>query len=86
MIICKICNSEILGNGYCSQHSTGGTEYKIDKPNIKLKNMKYSIWCFLFGHKWRICIKNDEDWGGNIDTYQASNVCKKCGLIEDDDL
>ena len=29
LIICKICNPELGGNGYCGQHSTSGTAYKL---------------------------------------------------------
>lgn len=35
MIICKICNPD--GNGYCSEHSTGGTSY----GNRKCENCKH---------------------------------------------
>ena len=31
MIICKICNPNLIGNGYCGEHSTSGTEYKINE-------------------------------------------------------
>ena len=27
MIICKICNPTLEGNGYCAEHSTNGTSY-----------------------------------------------------------
>lgn len=32
MIICKICNPHLEGNGYCTKHSTGGTSYMTSKP------------------------------------------------------
>lgn len=28
LIICHVCNPFLVGNGYCSLHSTGGTSYK----------------------------------------------------------
>jgi len=36
MIICKICNPTLEGNGYCAEHSTSGTSYLImnNKDNI----------------------------------------------------
>ena len=27
MLICKICNPTLEGNGYCAKHSTSGTGY-----------------------------------------------------------
>ena len=36
-IICKICNPTLQGNGYCAEHSTGGSSYfdNYGKHNIK---------------------------------------------------
>ena len=33
MIICKICNSGLKGNGYCAEHSTSGSEYMTPKTD-----------------------------------------------------
>lgn len=38
MIICKICN-EIGGNGYCAEHSTDGTAYKMTPKYKKVKGL-----------------------------------------------
>ena len=38
MIICKICNPNKIGNGYCSKHGTGGVAYlssNMNKRKIK---------------------------------------------------
>ena len=35
MLICKICNPDLEGNGYCAKHSTSGTEYNCREPMPK---------------------------------------------------
>ncbi len=38
MIICKICNPQLEGNGYCAEHSTGGTAYQKDMRKETIEN------------------------------------------------
>jgi hypothetical protein len=35
MIICKICNKQVSGNGFCGEHSTGMTNYPVFSENLK---------------------------------------------------
>jgi len=58
MIICKICNPTLQGNGYCGEHSTSGFAYlfsELSNPNPaknnSLKFVKYGC----------ICHKKDEE-------------------------
>ena len=54
-IICKICNPTLQGNGYCAEHSTGGSSYfdNYGEHNIKRgkksmeKETKKCLWCEL---------------------------------------
>ena len=43
MIICKICNPNLKGNGYCQKHSTSGTNYLDSRTEKKRKNQPKGI-------------------------------------------
>lgn len=45
MIICKICNPTLEGNGYCAEHSTSGMAYLEKSPmsNSLKKKLKEKI-------------------------------------------
>lgn len=46
--------------------------------------MKYSIWCYLFGHKW-IAKTNIKQFGYTI-TWDiiSTNFCQRCGLSKEE--
>ena len=35
MLLCKICNKNFYGNGYCKEHATSGTSY-MQKEEIRV--------------------------------------------------
>jgi len=41
MVICKICNPTLEGNGYCAEHSTSGSSCLID---TRTKWQKMTLW------------------------------------------
>jgi hypothetical protein len=41
-MICKICNKEVPGDGYCGEHSSGGSNYseELEKCYDIIENLK----------------------------------------------
>ena len=60
MIICKICNSNLMSNGYCDEHSSSGKGYidfKIEKLGLARCFMREILRYdgLLFGEVDKIC-------------------------------
>ena len=48
-IICKICNPTLQGNGYCAEHSTGGSSYFDNYGKHKIRSEQK-----VLERKWKV--------------------------------
>lgn len=51
MIICKICNSQKIGNGYCAEHSTSGIGYIENTNKILEEIIEVTGMCTCIAHE-----------------------------------
>ena len=83
-MLCKICNPNLMGDGYCGKHSTSGIAYKIENKNMEKEKQKTGECRHLFtlsridAEQINQGVSNTEYFYQRIAAYM---VCEKCGEV-----